>query len=163
MMEKKLHTWMNNVWNMMRHVRKDLPFETTDIQCSFGNYIRIDNEWEKQDYPIPTFFVKGLGEVGHDLTTFYLVLGVQKESLSKGFIDDLLAMEYKISVYGAKDFCKNLLSIESMETTFNNIMDHNEDIIQLEFNFAEQEIKNFQKVLEEIEHLIKRHHVVSIR
>lgn len=140
---------MEYAWECMKLLKDSLIFETSDLECSFGNYVKIENEWKKQNYPIPTFYIKGIGEVGFDFDKFYLVIAVEKAFITKEFIEHLLDSGYTISIYGDKDFLKELCNTNAIEV-FQNIKEHDEKIIQIEFNFSENEIKNFQKVVERI-------------
>lgn len=61
-METKLHKKMESAWKCMKLLKDSLTLETSDLECSFGNYVKIENEWKKQNYPIPTFYIRGIGE-----------------------------------------------------------------------------------------------------
>lgn len=112
-MEKELHEKMKFAWKFMKKLKEDLKFETTNLECSFGNYVKVNNKWKKQNYPIPTFLVKDIGEVGYDFDTFYLVIGIEKISVNEKFIEELLKTEYNISIYGNKNFLKDLFYSKS--------------------------------------------------
>jgi len=158
-MEKELHEKMKFAWKSMNLLKDDLDLETTDLKCSFGNYVKINGEWKKQNYPIPTFFIKNIGEVGYDFDTFYLVVAVQKTSIKEEFIKDLLEMGYNISIYGAKNFMEELLDAMSPRKTFQNVERFDEETIQIEFDFSENEIKDFQNIVETICSLFKKYRI----
>ncbi|MGD2248606.1 MAG: DUF3201 domain-containing protein [Candidatus Methanofastidiosia archaeon] len=156
-MEKNLHKKMESAWTHMKLLKESLTFETSDLECSFGNYVTIENEWKKQNYPIPTFNIKGIGEVGFDYDKFYLVIPVEKTSITKEFIKNLLDATYTISIYGDKNFLTELCTTKDATKVFQNIKAHDENIIQIEFNFSENDIKNFQNVVEKICTLFKEY------
>lgn len=147
-MEKYLHEKMEFAWKSMELLRDSLKFKTTDLKCSFGNYVRINDEWNKQNYPVPTFLIEGIGEVGYDYDKFYLVIAVQKSSVSKEFIQNLLKTGYNISIYGDKDFLKQLCITQDPEDVFETVKGHDEEIVQIEFDFSEDGIEDFQKTVE---------------
>lgn len=43
-MEKKLHKKMEFAWERMKLLKDSLTFETSDLECSFGNYVKIEND-----------------------------------------------------------------------------------------------------------------------
>ena len=55
-------------------------------------------------YPIPIFYIKGVGEVGFDFDKSYFVIAVEKTSLTEEFIEHLLNSGYTISIYGDRNF-----------------------------------------------------------
>lgn len=159
-MEKSLHKKMEFAWNHMKLLKESLTFETSDLECSFGNYVTIENEWKKQNYPIPTFNMKRIGEVGFDYDKFYLVIPVEKTSITKEFIENLLNISYTISIYGGRNFLTEFCTTKDAIKVFQNIKAHDEKIIQIELNFSENEIKRFQKVVEKICTLFEEYKII---
>lgn len=158
-MEKYLHEKMEFAWKSMKLLKDSLKFKTTDLKCSFGNYVRIDGKWNKQNYPVPTFFIESIGEAGYDYDKFYLVIAVQKSSVSKVFIQNLLKTRYTISIYGDKDFLKQLYTTQDPEEVFETVKGHNEEIIQIEFDLSEDDIEDFQKTVEILYDLFMEHEI----
>lgn len=158
-MEKEFHEKMKFAWKSMNLLKDGLDFETTDLKCSFGNYVKINGEWKKQNYPIPTFLIKNFGEVGYDFDTFYLVVAVEKASIKEEFIKDLLEMGYNVSIYGAKNFMEELLDAMSPRKTLQNVERFDEETVQIEFDFSENEIEDFQNIVETICGLFEKYKI----
>ncbi len=158
-MKKELHEKMEFAWKSVAALRDSLEVETTGLKCSFGNYVRIDGEWKRQDYPVPTFRIEGTGEVGYDYDKFYLVVAADRLSITRKFVEDLLKIGHSISIYGARNFLRELSSSRDPEEIFKNIEDYDEEVIQIEIDFSEDDTKGFKEILEGLCALFERHEI----
>lgn len=156
-MERELHEKMESAWKSVATLRESLEVETTELKCSFGNYVRIDGELRRQEYPVPTFQIEGIGEVGYDYEKFYLVVAVDRISVTREFIEDLLKIGYRVVIYGARNFLRELSKSGDSGEIFRNIENFDEEVIQIEIDFFEDNTQTLKEILEQLHALFERH------
>jgi len=102
----EIHKSMNYVWKVADRLRREFAKEhlTSLITPTFNNYIRINERWDKQEYPVPVFKID-VGEVIVNLDSASTVIGVYSKSLTENFLKELIELKgTNIEIYGGQNF-----------------------------------------------------------
>ncbi|MGL4738210.1 MAG: DUF3201 domain-containing protein [Cellulosilyticaceae bacterium] len=67
-----------------------------------GHYMRCDEKWMLEQFPIPVITVKGLCDIGMDLSHIFIESRLQREQALQ--FDFTILQKYKFEVYGTADY-----------------------------------------------------------
>jgi len=70
------------------------------LESSFKNYIKIDGQYEVQNYPIPVFVMEDFFDVGINLDGYFFECFIAKEKILTKNIFSLKKYFKKLEVYG---------------------------------------------------------------
>lgn len=115
-------------------------------ECKRGfynnHYIKKDEMWLTEYYPIPVITIKDICDIGFDIDHTFVECKMKREK-ALGFQWELF-LDYKFEVYGVEeylnDFYNENLDIESISS---NINDSTEQEIGITFYFGYLENKNY--------------------
>ena len=71
-----------------------------DIQYIAGNYMKLEDSYVLQAYPIPIVFIKKKGSIGFNLDGYFFEFMVKKQS-AMALDVEALSSTYAIDIYGA--------------------------------------------------------------
>lgn len=112
-----------------------------------GHYVKNNNEWLLEQFPIPVISVEEICDIGIDVIHIFIEGKLKRECALK--FDFTLLKEYRFDVYGVEDYLNDFyntgLSIEGIKE---KILRSNEDEIGVSvFISHEEPIENILSVL----------------
>lgn len=104
MINREIHDRLNQIFVFANETAGFLNQEKIDNQLQFiaGNYLKIEDSYELQAYPIPVILVKGKGEIGFNLDGIYFEFVMKKETASRVDVG-AFEKDYKFEIYGVED------------------------------------------------------------
>lgn len=112
-----------------------------------GHYVKNNNEWLLEEYPIPVITVEEICDIGIDVSHVFIEGKLKRECASQ--FDFTLLKEYEFEVYGVQNYLNDFYNIAlSVEGIKDRILSSNEDEIGVSlFISHEESIENILSVL----------------
>lgn len=100
----EIHETLNTLFTVANETADRLDGQKIDSQLSYvaGNYLKVNDGYALQAYPIPVIIIKGKGDIGFNLDGVFFEFFVKKQTALRLNID-AFANDYAIEVYGAED------------------------------------------------------------
>ena len=154
---REIHNTLNKIFVYANETADFLEQNKVDHQLQYiaGNYLKIDDAYELQAYPIPVLLVKGKGEIGFNLDGIYFEFVMKKDTALRLDIEEF-AKDYEFEIYGAEDteqsYYKSGMSRDSYKKSIQN---SKENGFGIAFNF-EETIEPSEKLYENFDKCFKR-------
>ena len=150
------HTIFNMIWKLAELIRSEFlkRMPVSEIIPERGLWITIRGLYYKAEYPLPVFFLYANKiKIGVELNGVFAVMLLDKKSITKEFIEKLLAMDLDFVAYGAENFVETLFNRNmNADQIMNVINDCNELMIQLEIK---RDLKNWKQIINDVLTLLK--------
>lgn len=104
MINREIHDTLNKIFVFANEVADFLEKEKIDNQLQYitGNYIKIEDAYELQAYPIPVLLIKGKGQIGFNLDGIYFEYVMKKDTALRLDVEALRKVNV-FDIYGAED------------------------------------------------------------
>lgn len=98
---REVHDNLNQIFVLASEVADYLEKSKVENQLQFiaGNYIKIEESFELQAYPIPVLLIKGKGEIGFNLDGIFFEFVMKKDTALRLDVEGL-SKDYNFEVYG---------------------------------------------------------------
>lgn len=142
-----IHNKLNNIYSLSESVFEAFKSDY-DLKVSYGfftgHYIKINEKYEYQKYPIPVISIEQKGDIGFNINGVWFEFFLDKNSLSKTNIKALID-KHNIEIYGGNDclvdfYCKD----KSIQNIFQDINASNEEIIGISIYLNDFNILNLK-------------------
>lgn len=154
---REIHNTLNKIFVYANETADFLEQNRVDHQLQYiaGNYLKIDDAYELQAYPIPVLLVKGKGEIGFNLDGIYFEFVMKKDTALRLDIE-AISKDYEFEIYGVEDtehaYYKSGMSRDSFK---NAIEKSKEKGFGIAFNF-DVTIEPSEKLYETFDKCFKR-------
>lgn len=154
---REIHEVLNKIFVYANETADFLEKNKIENQLQYiaGNYIKIDDAFELQAYPIPVILIKGKGEIGFNLDGIYFEFVMKKDTALRLDIEEF-SKDYEFEIYGAEDTEQSYFrSGMSRDSYQNGIQKSKEKGFGIAFNF-EVTIEPSEKLYEAFDKCFKR-------
>jgi hypothetical protein len=154
---REIHNTLNKIFVYANETADFLEHKQIDHQLQYiaGNYIKIDDAYELQAYPMPVILIKGKGEIGFNLDGIYFEFVMKKDTAMRLDIE-AFSKDYEFELYGAEDTEQSYYKSGMSRDSFTNgIQKSKEKGFGIAFNF-EEAIEPAEKLYETFDQCFKR-------
>mgnify|MGYP000459834058 CR=1 FL=1 len=164
---KTIHKFLNRIWDIAQKLLsllKNNGIEVSNIHTSFNNYILIDQEYEKQKYPLPCIFLRRGGEILIQLDGIYVTVAVYKSSINIEFLNDLIKeIDVHMEIFGGRHFLKTFYDdrrkAETVDRILHAIEASDEAVIQVSISVPMDSWRDIVGSYIKLEKILQQHQV----
>ena len=100
-----MHNRLNEIYSLSENIFEEIKIELpliTSYDLIKGNYIKINEKYEYQKYPLPIVTVKDKGDIGFDINGVWFEFFLDKNNITVDLLENLKS-KYKFEMYSGFD------------------------------------------------------------
>lgn len=148
-----IHERLNFIYSLSENVYKSLKNEM-ELKALYnyynGHYIKINDKYEYQKYPVPVISIEGKGDIGFNIDGVWIEFFIDRETFYKANIEELIN-KYDVEIYGGNNCLIDFYSDgKSVEDLFSDIENSDEEIIGISIYLKDTKYNNIKDAFFEV-------------